>query len=441
MSRFRPGRFVGILTGTVVILGVGVYGPATLLGPLPAATMTLVTPEAVVSPLSPPALPAAGASAIVTLGVTSPASDDVDSSASNAETGTNAPAAEAAETTPIAVGGSAEALPMASIAKVVTALVVLDARPITDGAGPTITLSTADYQSYLDYTAQGSRSLAVFQGETWSEHEMLQAMLLGSSNNHADSLARWAFGSVDAYVEAANTWLAARGFTGTRVVDATGLDAESVGTGTDLARLAALAATDPVVSDIIAHPASALAGRRGVENKTAFLADEGVVGISNSYTDAAGRCLLFTANVVSGESTFVFAGAIVGEPDEDTLEADVAALMASARAGVAELPLLASGAAYASFDTTWGETASAVVGVPKTAVGWQAVATGDPEVTVEQFATARKGETIGRVQVQTGDGSTVSSPLELDATIRDPGAGWRLLHPGPVIAALIDSRS
>jgi hypothetical protein len=36
---------------------------------------------------------------------------------------------------------------------------------------------------------------------------------------------------------------------------------------------------------------------------------------------------------------------------------------------------------------------------------------------------------------------TSASPLELDATIRDPGAGWRLLHPGPVIAALIDSRS
>ncbi|TFD55199.1 hypothetical protein E3T55_01925 [Cryobacterium frigoriphilum] len=439
MSRFRPGRFVGILTGTIVILGVGVYGPATLLGPLPAATMTLVTPEAVVSTVSPPALPAAGASAIVTLGVTSPASTDADSSESTPDPDA---AAETAETVaPIAVGGTAEALPMASIAKVITALVVLDAKPVTDGAGPTITLSTADYQSYLDYTGQGSRSLAVFQGETWTEHEMLQAMLLGSSNNHADSLASWAFGSVAAYAEAANEWLAATGFSGTRVVDATGLDEQSAGTGTDLARLAALAATDPVVSDIIAHPASALAGRRGVENKTAFLSDEGVNGISNSYTDAAGRCLLFTANIVSGESTFVFAGAIVGEPDEDTLEADVTALMKSAQAGVTELPLLAAGAAYASFDTAWGETASAVVGVPKTAVGWQAVATRDPEVSIEPFTTSRKGETIGRVRVHTGDGNTVSSPLELDATIRDPGAGWRLLNPGPVIAALIESRS
>ncbi|MFC5928490.1 D-alanyl-D-alanine carboxypeptidase [Cryobacterium melibiosiphilum] len=435
MSRFRPGRFVGILTGTVVILGVGVYGPATLLGPLPAATMTVVTPDAVVSTLSPPVLPAAGASAVVTLGLARPASD---AASTSVEADATTPAVEAV--TPIAVGGTSEALPMASIAKVITALVVLDAKPITDGVGPTITLTAADYQSYLDYSNQFSRSLPVFTGETWTEQEMLQAMLLGSSNNHADSLARWAFGSVDAYAEAATDWLAANGLSGTRVVDATGLDADSVGTGTDLARIAALAATDPVVSDIIAHPASALAGR-GIDNRTEFMSDEGVTGLSNSYTDAAGLCLLFTAQVVSGDSTFVFAGAIVGEPDQDTLDADMAALLASAQAGVAELPLLASGAAYASFDTEWGETASAVVGVPKTQVGWQAVATGAADVTVDAFATGRKGETIGRVQVETGDGSTVSSPLELDRTIRDPGAGWRLLNPGPVIGALIASRS
>lgn len=437
MSRFRLGRFVGVLTGTVVILGVGVYGPATLLGPLPDATMTLVNPDAVVSTVSPPALPAAGASALVTVGTVSPAGETVAGEDSDSPAD---PAASAVETlVPIAIGGTTDAVPMASIAKVITALVVLDAKPITDGSGPTITLTTADYQSYLDYTNQFSRSLAVFQGETWTEHEMLQAVLLGSSNNHADSLARWAFGSVEAYTEAANEWLAGNGFSDTRVVDATGLDAASAGTGADLARLAGTAATDPVVSDIIANPAAALAGR-GIDNRTEFMADEGVIGLSNSYTDAAGLCLLFTAHVVSGDSTFIFAGAIVGAADQDTLDADMTALLSSAQAGVAELPLLASGAAYASFATEWGETASAVVGVPKTQVGWQAVATGAPEVSIDAFATARRGETIGRVRVATGDGSTVSSPLELDASIRDPGAGWRLLNPGPVIAELIDSR-
>lgn len=421
MSRFRLGRFVGILTGTVVILGVGVYGPATLLGPLPEAKMTLVTPEAVASTLYPPVLPVAGASAVVSLGVSSQPAGEILS--------------------PIAVGGTQEALPIASIAKVITALVVLDAKPITDGVGPAVTLTVADYQSYLDYTSRGSRSLAVFQGETWTEHELVQAMLLGSSNNHADTLASWAFGSVEAYAESANTWLADQGLSGTRVVDATGLDEDSVGTGSDLARLAALAATDPVVSGIIANPASALASRRGVQNRTAFLPEQGVTGISYSYTDAAGLCVLFTASVINGTSTFVFAGAMIGEPDTDTLESDVSALIASAQAGVAELPLLAAGAAYASFDTEWGESALAVVGVPKTQVGWQAVATGAPDVSIDAFATARQGETVGRVRVLTGDGSTVSSPLELDATIGDPGAGWRLLHPIPVIAALLASRS
>lgn len=417
MSRFRPGRFLGVLIGTVVILGVGLYGPATLLGPLPPATATPVTPAAPAANPSPPLLPAAGASAVATLA-----------------------AADTASVAPIAVGGSAEALPMGAITKIVTALVVLDAKPLADGTdGPSATISAADYQDYLDYFAVGARTVVVFPGEAWTERELLQAMLLGSSNNHADTLARWAFGSGDAYLSAAQAWLTKNGLTDTHVADATGLKDASSGTGSNLARLAGMAATDPVIAGILANPASALVGQRNVENTTAFLPDLGVTGISRSYTDAAGVCFLFTAQVSVGDAPFVFSGAIIGEPDYDTLTADVEALMNSAVAGVTELPLLAAGDAYARFDTAWGDSASAVVGVAKTRPGWQAAAPATPTVTLDSFASGRAGTAIGRVTVGP-KGDEVSSPLKLDETISDPGAGWRLLHPGPLLDALFASR-
>lgn len=426
MSRFRPGRLIGILVGTLVILAIGVYGPATLLGPLPAADVELSVPDAPAA-ASEPVLPADGTSGILAL---TPLESD-------AATVTTAERSAALGVDPIAVGGSGDPLPMASAAKIITALVVLDAKPLEVGEpGPAYSLVTADYQDYLDYTAEGARTVIVFPGESWTQRELLQAMILGSSNNHADTLARWAFGSVEAYVTAANAWLTENGMASTRVADANGLLDASAGTGADLARIAGLAATNPVIADIIANPASSLVNQRGVSNTTAYLPELGITGISRSYTDAGGVCFLFTATVTANEKTFTFAGGFLGEPDYDTLTADLTALMASATAGVTELPVLAEGAVYATFTTAWGDTAAAVVGTPRTRFGWQAAAPTNPVVTLDDVTTGREGSDVGEVTVD-AFGESVSSALELDSRLSDPGPGWRLLHPIPVIAALV----
>lgn len=428
MSRFRPGRFIGVTIGTLVILAVGVYGPATLLGPLPAVSATLSTPAAASAP-TPPVLPAGGASAVMAVGTSAAGAEPIDSTV-----------VDSTAVDPIGVSGTPDALPMASVAKIVTALVVLDAKPLAAGeTGPKLTISAADYQDYIDYSATFARTVVVFPGESWTERELLESLILGSSNNHADTLARWAYGSVPAYLDAANAWLAKNGLDSTHMADATGLDSATAGTATDLARLAAIASGDPVIAEIIAAPASSLAGRRGVDNTTAYLPDLGITGISRSYTDAAGVCFLFTAQVDAGDSTFTFAGAFLGEPDYDTLTADLTALMTSAQAGVGELPLLAQGDVYVRFDSPWGDTASGVVRVAKTRVAWQAASSEGATVKLDSFSTGRTGKVVGRVSTDVA-GPSVSSPLVLDRAISDPGLGWRLLHPVPVIAALIASR-
>jgi D-alanyl-D-alanine carboxypeptidase (penicillin-binding protein 5/6) len=431
---------IGIAVGTLVILALGVYGPATLLGPLPSAEVALTAPAAPVA-ASAPALPAAGTSGVLAV---TPLGPDALAEAGPADDAATAAVAAGASAvlgeTPIAVGGGTGALPMASAAKIITALVVLDAQPLQVGEpGPAYPLVTADYQDYLDYTAEGARTVIVFPGETWTERELLQAMILGSSNNHADTLARFAFGSVDGYLAAATAWLAANGMPDTTVVDANGLLEGSAGTGADLARLAGLAATNPVIADILANPASALVNQRGVSNTTDYLAEEGITGISRSYTDEGGVCFLFTGTVESGGKTFTFAGAFIGEPDYDTLSADLTALMASARAGVAELPVLAEGSTYATLTTAWGDSAAAVVGTPKTRFGWQAAEQGDAVVALDDVRTGRAGSSVGRVTVE-AFGQSVSSDLELDSSLSDPGPGWRLLHPIPLIGALLAAR-
>ena len=433
MSSFRPGRMVGILVGTMVILGLGVFGPATLLGPLPSVSIKRLTPTGVDAFATTPVLSQNGASAIAVLSATTS-----DASGTTSTGLKSSDSASEAVPVPLAVAGSSEPLPMASIAKVVTALVVLDAQPFEPAEdGPTVTLTAADFQSYLDYDLAGARSVTVFADEQWSERELLQAMLLGSSNNHADTLATWAFGSLEAYVVAANAWLASNGLSSTTVVDATGLHDASAGTATDLAHLAGLAATDPIVSSILDRPSSALADRRGVENTTAYLPEEGITGVSRSYTDAAGVCFLFTATISEGDSNFTFSGAFVGEPTYDALTADLSALMVSARAGVGPLPVLAAGDAYASFESAWGDTGSAVVGRSRTRYAWQAAKPDAATVTIDSFATARSGTNVGRVTLSVA-GESLSAALKLDDRISDPGLGWRLLHPIPMVTALLN---
>ncbi|SFN53267.1 D-alanyl-D-alanine carboxypeptidase family protein [Mycetocola miduiensis] len=405
-------RGIGILAGTVVILGAGLYGPATLLGPLPAASVSRIAlddPE----PATPPVLPASGASAITLNAIDAP----------------------------FAAAGNTEPMPMASITKAITALVVLDRHPLNENEpGPTVPITSDDYLSYIDYRDSGTRTVTVYTADAWTERDMLQAMLLSSSNNHADTLARWAFGSVDEYVVAANSWLAENDLADTVVVDATGLSDRSVGTAADLARLSALALETPAIASLLSEPVTGLPSRRGVDNTTTYMPENGVIGISRSYTDAAGICLQFGLDVkVEGvEGPLRVYGAFLGQPDWDTLDAGMLALVESAKAGVSARPAIAEGTPVVTLTTAWGDTARGVAGLSPDTLRWIRTT---PSITVDTdpVTTAGAGATIGSILVDDGSGTERTVPLKIDSAVYDPDFFWRLGHPAIVIDAWIDS--
>jgi len=406
------GRVIGIAAGTVVILAVGAYGPATLLGPLPPSAVTVLdTPRPATAPV-PPTMPTHGASAVT----------------------------ETADAAPFAVAGDTAPLPLAGIAKTITALVVLDEHPLAPEAdGVTVPITSDDYLSYLDYQKAGARTVTVYTEDAWSLRGMLQALLLGSSNNHADTLARWSFGSVDGYVAAANAWLRQNGMTQTTVVDATGLGDGNVGTASDLSRLAAIALSNETIASLLSEPVTGLASRRGIENTTSYLPDQGVTGISLSYTDAAGLCLLFGGTVEVEGEPYRFFGAILREPDWDALDTDVTALMASARAGVTMSPVIAEGTPLVTIRTAWGDTAQGVAGPSSVRPRWvRAPLTLTPSIA--PFSETTAGGTIGTVTADDGSEQTPVS-IRADKRVADPGPLWRLANPVPVIGALIDSVS
>ncbi|CAN5152184.1 hypothetical protein BH09ACT6_BH09ACT6_09900 [soil metagenome] len=407
----RVRRGVVVSLGVIIILAVGVYGPATLVGPLPTATATILTASAPASPSQPPTLPQTGASSI---------------SAGDS-------------TTVLATGGQADAVPLGGTAKIIAALVVLDAKPVEVGKqGPSIVVTPEDYAGYVDYIANSARAVSFIAGESWSEREFLQAILLGSSNNHSDALVRWAFGSVDGYLTAAQQWLTKNGLAGTTVVDATGLSSESVGTASDLTRVAQLAFQNPMIAEIMAESSATVNKGRVVTNLATYLPDQGVTGLSLSYTDQAGLCFLYSAKVTVAGSDVTLYGAMLREPDYDTLAADMKALLASALVTLKPTPVVTAGDAFVRYDTAWGQTAEGVALSSDARMLWSATPA-TPAVAAKPVTTALGGTVVGTVSFDL-PGGALTVRLKLSTAITDPGPLWRLTHPVPVIQAFLDSR-
>jgi len=410
-----PGRIVGIALGALAILGVGVYGPAMLLGPLPEVVVHVETAPAT-TPQGPAlTLPETGASALAVL-------------------------SEQGVTETVAVAGDGAAVPIGGAAKLVTVLATLDSLPLpADGEGPGVPIGPEDYTDYLRYSSEGSRTLQVSPGETWTERDVVRAILLASSNNHADTLVRWAFGTVDAYVEAANAWLAEHDFTTMRVDDATGLSGDNVATAEELARLAGLVLADPALATMLDDPTAAPLGARSVPDVVSRPGAEAVRALSRSFTDEAGLTYVFTTELPvaagdSGEPTRLV-GAMLLMPDYETLDPAVTTAVESAAAASSPVPVITAGTPYASVRAAWGDRADLVASVSRTDAAWGRDF-GEAAVTVEAFSTAPEGREVGRVSVSSASGE-LASPLQLAGEIGDPGLIWRLTNPLPLIEAFL----
>ncbi len=246
----------------------------------------------------------------------------------------------------LASGGSAEALPIASISKVITALVVLDAHPLAVGeSGPDITFTSDDVRLYNAQLAQNGSVAAVYAGQVMSQRVAMNVMLIASANNYAESMAQWAYGSQEAFVTAASAWIAGAGLTNTAIVEPTGVSPSNVSTSADLVELARLALANPVVAEIVATDTIDVPELGQFENTNALLGIGGVDGIKTGTLDEAGSCLLFSQDFAVGETTITLVGVVLGGPDHDTIDAAIQSLLAQANAGFLEVNLATAGPA------------------------------------------------------------------------------------------------
>lgn len=177
-------------------------------------------------------------------------------------------------------------MPTASVAKVMTALAVLKKMPLNTGEqGPTITLTQQDEDIYNYYSTHDGSLVAVSVGENISEYQALEAMLLPSGNNMADTLADWAFGSVDAYSSYANSLAASYGLTDSDFTSASGYPPSTVSTAQDLVKLGEVALQNPVIAQIVAEQSADIPVAGSISNTNTLLGTDGIDGIKTGNSD------------------------------------------------------------------------------------------------------------------------------------------------------------
>src|SRR5260370_31806351 len=153
----------------------------------------------------------------------------------------------------LASSGNEQAIPAASVTKVMTGLIVLEEKPLAkDQIGPLITLTHVDVQSYESDLSEMQSVVKVEAGEQLSELQLLEGMLIPSANNYAETLARWDAGSMDAFVAKMNARAVALHLSHTKFADVSGASAGSLSTPSDLLRLGMVAMQDTVFAQIVA---------------------------------------------------------------------------------------------------------------------------------------------------------------------------------------------
>lgn len=194
------------------------------------------------------------------------------------------------------------ALPIASLTKLMTALVVLEARQNLD---ETLEITADD----IDRLKNSGSRLRV--GTRMTRREMLHLALMSSENRAASALGRNYPGGLAAFVAAMNARAKALGMRDAHFDDSTGLSSENRASAHDLAKLALAAYRHPLIRDYSTHSSHAIdAGGHQLQyrnsNRLVNHPDWEIGLQKTGYISEAGRCLIMLARVEGRPVVMVF---------------------------------------------------------------------------------------------------------------------------------------
>lgn len=350
----------------------------------------------------------------------------------------------------ISTFGVQKPVPTASVAKVMTAYVVLKDHPLRKGeAGPPITI---DAKAVAEGTsANESRIEGLTEGSTYSQLDMLKMLMIPSGNNAARLLARWDTGSDSeaAFVERMNAGARELGMTDTRYTDPSGLDAGTVSTAVDQLKLAEAVMKNDVFRSVVSLPDAEIKdlSQRLINNNTLLNAPElSIRGIKTGSSTPAGGALMWAGYKSVGDETPLILGTLMDQradgPDPNATRslalvlANSRKVIESVRGALTAEPVVRRGRTVGYVDDGLGGRTPLVATADLKVVATPgqrlrlvlgAAGKGGSAAPVPHSATA--GTQVGVLTVGEGPGAR-SVPVALGENLAEPSFGTRLTRLG-----------
>lgn len=331
--------------------------------------------------------------------------------------------------------GEQKAVPIGSVAKAMTAYVVLKSHPLKRGEdGPKVPIDAkAEEEGKLD--AQGESTLnTVKAGDTLTEQEALAAIMIPSANNIARLLARWDAGSEEAFVKKMNDTAKELGMENTTYTDPSGLNATTVSSAEDQVKLGQELVEIPALMDITKMPSWKDPSGRDWRNYNTLVPYNGALGIKTGSTTKAGGNLLFAAHKMVGGTDQLIVGAVLGQhkpPIIDTVN-EVSKQVVTATQDLLEgAKIVKKGQVVGTVDDGFGRTVDVIAAKDVEAVGWPGL-TVRLELTDDGRGVSRDAAAGTRVGTLTvGEGaSQVKVPVTTGDELSEPSFGDKLTRIG-----------
>ena len=335
---------------------------------------------------------------------------------------------------PLGSSGAGTPLPIASLAKIMTAYVLLRDHPLSGGNGFTLNVSASDVSAFKTAVAEQQSVVAVAPGETLSEVQLLQALLVASGNNIATTIADYDAGSVPAFVGKMNTAAKSLGMAHTSYTDPSGVSSATVSTASDQLLLAAKAMDNSAFAQIVALPSVDLPVEGKVPNFNHAVGTGGYIGVKTGSTVLAGGCLAFAnrQSVAGREVTIlgVVLGQGVGQSGTEVLNAAAfkaaSGLIASITSGLTSRTVLPARSVVAVVTNASGSKVRATIPTAITTVGFGGTRV-PLSVDVRRLGhDLSAGETVASVTL--GSDPARSVPVLAESGMPSPSWPWRLLH-------------
>ena len=339
-------------------------------------------------------------------------------------------------------GSSSTPVPIASVAKVMTAYLTLLEHPLAPGQqGFVVTITPADVTEDGERVALDESTLSVKTGERLTERQALEALLLPSANNIAALLARYDAGGTAAFVARMNATARTLGMRSTTYTDPSGYNDETVSTAADQLKLARAAMRIPAFAGIVAEPAVALPGVGKVANYNGLVGMDGYVGVKTGSDRAAGGCLVFAKRVTADGRRLMVLGVVLGQREGALIESALASaqrLGDSAAAALRVETALPAGTRVLSASSVDGRGTTAVTADPLRELGWGGLVLPVHVLVHPAMTGLHAGEAMATVAVRGGSGVAsggsavatggVATSAVSTQAVGGPSLGWRLRH-------------